>query len=268
MADGEQVMVCDNFSLGIQGNIPPNIPVHNSIYSVPFEKVNIVYHLGNYSSAPMFQFETELRLKKTLDEFIYICEQCSDNNVKLIFASTSSIQGPHTFYSSMRECYEVIADTYYNERGLDYVGLRFFSVYGPGERHKGVYANCITQFIWDMIEGKSPTIYGDGTQSRDFIYVTDIVEALINAQEYLITHEVFELGLGNTHSFNEAIGLLNDALGTQIEPTYIENPISNYVQSTISTEFYRAMQELEWKPAISLRTGIKLIVEHYRNGGT
>ena len=61
--------------------------------------------------------------------------------------------------------------------GVSSAGMRFFSVYGPKERSKKQYANMVSQFMWDMMAGKTPVIYGDGSQTRDFVYVSDVVRA-------------------------------------------------------------------------------------------
>ena len=83
------------------------------------------------------------------------------------------------YYTEARLTIERIAKLYNILYGIKSAGLRLFSVYGPNESAKGRYANMISQFLWDMKEGKSPVIYGDGRQTRDFTYVKDVVDACI-----------------------------------------------------------------------------------------
>src|SRR5919198_1540508 len=108
---------------------------------------------------------------------------CSKRNgvKKVIYASSSSIYNgmpmpfkesqnilSKTFYESSFYCREILSRAYFIEDGVSSVGLRYFSVYGPHERHKGAFANNISQFLWDIKEGKSPTLFDDGLQTRDF----------------------------------------------------------------------------------------------------
>ena len=125
-----------------------------------------------------------------------------------------------------------MAELYYQLYGIDYAGLRFFSVYGPHEEAKGPYANMITQFLWGMKAREQPVLFGDGTQTRDFTYVKDIVAALLLASEK--GTGIFNAGTGKAFSFNYLVGLINSCLGTDLRPIYRENPIKNYVMHTLA----------------------------------
>jgi UDP-glucose 4-epimerase len=125
---------------------------------------------------------------------------------------------PSSFYEYSFYAREGIASLYAELYGMRSVGLRYFSVYGPGEEHKGGFANNISQFIWEMMKGKSPVIYGDGTQTRDFIFVDDVVEANILSMGPDLKGEVVNAGTGVSTSFNELARMLNEALGTSIKP--------------------------------------------------
>jgi len=244
--------------------------------------------------------------------FMNIMEAAKRNNVKrVIYASSSSLYNglptpfkesyvitPKTFYESSFYCREIIAKTYYLEHGLSSIGLRYFSVYGPNERHKGQFANNISQFIWDMAErGKSPVIYGDGTQTRDFTFVEDVVQANILAmgkklrqrRAYSnnnndvddnkkslsqnsdnINHRdeisygggcsIYNIGTGIQTSFNQVIEIINKHLDTNIRPTYINNPISNYVVHT-NADISLARLELGYNPKWrNMEDGIKKLL--------
>ena len=84
------------------------------------------------------------------------------------------------YYTEARYCMERLAKFHYDWYGTETIGMRFFSVYGPREEAKGKYANLVSQFLWCMKEGKSPVLYGDGTQKRDFIHVDDITNCQVN----------------------------------------------------------------------------------------
>ncbi|RLG22587.1 hypothetical protein DRN72_01520 [Methanosarcinales archaeon] len=151
---------------------------------------------------------------------------------------------------------------------MNSAGLRFFSVYGENELHKGKYANIVSQFIWTMLEGKSPVIYGDGTQTRDFIYVGDVVrfvELLIKRIKKIKKANrsyIFNVGTGKNHSFNDVVSLINDVLGTDIKPIYVENPIKNYVYHTLA-DMSHSEEIVGFKPRVSLKEGIEKLISHY-----
>ena len=169
---------------------------------------------------------------------------------------------PGSFYEYSFYVREQAAELYAELYGLRVVGLRYFSVYGPHEEYKGRYANNISQFLWDMLKGKGPVLYGDGMQTRDFTYIDDVVEANILAMRSGLKGEVINVGTGVETTFNEIIKLLNAELGTNIEPTYIPNPIKNYVYRT-QADTSKAYRLLKFKARTKLRAGIKRTTEFY-----
>ena len=115
-------------------------------------------------------------------------------DLPVVLASTSSLYSrcppphsesqevvPGSFYEMPMLTREGIARLYTDLYGMSLIGLRYFSVYGPHEQHKGKYANNISQFLWSLASGERPVIYGDGSQTRDFTYIDDVVEANILA---------------------------------------------------------------------------------------
>jgi UDP-glucose 4-epimerase len=207
--------------------------------------------------------------------FMNVMESAKRNKVKkVIFASSSSVYNglplpfkesqtvsPRTFYEASFFCREILAKAYSSENGLNSVGLRYFSVYGPNERHKGKFANNVSQFFWSIEKGESPIVYGDGTQTRDFIYVDDVVHANILA---LSSEQngcrIYNVGTGVETSFSNIIEIVNDYLGTDIEATYVDNPIKNYVQRT-RADISLAKVDLGYEPKWKLDGGISELVE-------
>jgi UDP-glucose 4-epimerase len=96
------------------------------------------------------------------------------------------------YYTECRYAIERLARLYHNH-GVEAVGLRLFSVYGPKEEHKGRYANVVSQILWAAMRGELFVVYGDGSQTRDFIYVSDVVEAFVKAMEFDIDYGVFNV---------------------------------------------------------------------------
>ncbi|MDY6788766.1 MAG: SDR family NAD(P)-dependent oxidoreductase [Candidatus Nanohaloarchaea archaeon] len=241
------------------------------------EDVDIVFHDAARSSAPMHQENASEGAEVNINGFINVMEAARNGDIdKVVYASTSSMYGsvspPHrehmgevpvNLYSASKMSRELYAQVYHSTYGLNVVGLRYFSVYGPRERAKGQYANLISQFIWKMMEGERPVIYGDGTQTRDFTFVKDIARGNILAAESDVSGEVLNLGTGRRTSLNELVEKLNHVLGTDIEPKHVENPLENYVMHT-EADFSKAKEMIGYEPQVDIDEGIRRTVEFYR----
>lgn len=278
--EGHEVSVIDNLHTGSRENIE-SIKDKVKIFEMNAgeiektgEKYDVIFHDGIYSSSPMYKDEPHL-VAKAIDEFISVLEYAKKNGSKVVFASTSSmyngITPPHKedivplvkdYYSEARIIMERLGKLYYDLHGVPVVGLRYFSVYGPHEKAKKGYANLITQFLWEMLEGRAPLIFGDGSQTRDFTYVDDVVEANMLAMEYG-RFGVFNVGNGKSITLNEVVEKLNNKLGKEIKPAYQENKIKNYVQHTMA-DTTKAEKELGFKAKVSIDEGIERLIRCYK----
>jgi len=110
------------------------------------------------------------------------------------------------------------------------IGLRIFAGYGPGEEKKGGIASVVTLFLDNIEHGKTPVIWGNGDQTRDFIYIDDVIDGIISAS-YSSHYGIVNLGTGVSTSFNQLIDIINEVRGTQIIATKIPKP-SSYVEKT------------------------------------
>lgn len=294
------VVALDDLSLGSTSNLSKEVKfVRGSImdYDLVLELsrgCDYIFHQAALSSSPMFIEDPRKGIDINVMGFMNIMESAKRNKVrKVVYASSSSLYNglptpyresaniiPKTFYESSFYCRETIARTYNVEYGVDSVGLRYFSVYGPNEKHKGRFANNISQFIWDMAEKKkSPIIYGDGNQTRDFTFVDDVVQANILAMNGKKQHEgpddnsisdsnnidnykehrtkrgnneksgftIYNVGTGIQTSFNRVVEIINRQLDTDIKPVYVKNQINNYVQHTMA-DISLARLELGYEP--------------------
>ena len=163
------------------------------------------------------------------------------------------------FYTECRYAIERLAKLYNLLFGVKSVGLRFFSIYGPKEKFKGQYANIVSQFLWAMQKDESPIIFGDGTQTRDFTHVYDVVNALLLAWKKDFECEIFNVGTGVAYNFNEVVDLLNKILRKNIKPIYKPNPIKNYVYHTLA-DTTKAERMLGFKAKISLEEGLRSLL--------
>jgi len=242
-------------------------------------KVDVVFHQAAVSSTTMFYEDPREGIEVNLNGFLNILQSARKHNIKrIVYASTSSIyvsvEPPHredaivtpkTFYEYTFWMREHAARIYYDFYGVESIGLRYFSIYGPREQHKKKYANIVTQFLWGMLESKPPVIFGDGSQTRDFTFVHDVVRAnLLAAEIEDVGADVFNVGTGRNITFNKVVEVLNEKLGTNIEPIYKENPIKNYVYHT-KADTTKAEKILGFKAEISFEEGVERIIEYYKD---
>lgn len=277
------VIILDNLYLGNEKNVDGVEFVKGSVMDAELvsrtcKNCDYVFHNAAMSSSPMFKEQPKLGMEINVLGFMNVMKAALEDGVKkVIYASTSSMYNGNplpysenqpitakTFYEASFRTREIVAQTYFYENNLPSIGLRYFSVYGPGEMHKGQYANNVSQFLWDMMKNKSPIIYGDGTQRRDFTFVSDVVSANILAMKSNIDFGIFNVGTGVGTSFNDLIAMINKLLDTSIMPEYVENPLKNYVHDTIA-DLSLISKSLGYKPQWMLEKGIQFLIEYYRN---
>lgn len=243
---------------------------------------DIIFHLAGTSSAPMFGgagFVTGYI--NSVQSFVTALEFARKTGVqKFLYASTSSLYAnnpmpltedqwvtPPNHYACTKALYENCADCFNKTYpAIDIIGFRFMSIYGPNEEAKGMYANIISQFVWDIAREKSPVIFGDGEQFRDFTNVADVVQAVTLAIELdkKLGATVFNIGTGKTCSFNQILKQINTAFGKDIKAKYIPNPIKEvYVQGQ-HADISKISETLDYQPKIDLASGIQHQVETVR----
>lgn len=275
------VVVLDDLSLGSVSNIPGVELVRGdvrdpSLVERAAQGVEGIFHEAARSSSPMFYPDPREGVDVNLRGFMNVMEVARRLDIPIVYASTSSLYSrchpPHSenahiklgsFYEYSFYARERAASLYAELYGVRAVGLRYFSVYGPREEHKGQYANNVSQFVWCMLEGRAPTIYGDGNQTRDFVYVDDVVEANFKAMHAGLRGEVLNVGTGIETSFNQLVEMIGSELGVAVKPVYIPNPIKNYVFRT-QAETKRCQKLLDFKAEVPLAEGIKRVIEYYR----
>ena len=203
LAEKNEVVVIDNFHTGHQKNIESLLKNNKvqlktmdvkNIHQLDF-KADYVFHMGIYSASPMYRNDPFL-VSEVVSGMISVLEYAKKNKSKVVFASTSSIYNgikpPHRediiplitdYYTEARIAAERMSELYSKLENVDVQAIRFFSVYGPHEEAKKNYANLVTQFYWNIKNNESPVIFGDGTQRRDFIHVSDLVEIILRASQ-------------------------------------------------------------------------------------
>jgi UDP-glucose 4-epimerase len=281
LATENEVIALDNCYLGTPENLDDDVIFAEADVldeDLPTD-VDAVIHLAALSSREMLEENPRDGAKVNIEGFVNVVEQAMDDGCEtFVYASTSSIYGSQTDpcsedmpveaatgYDASMMGRERYAEYYSDFHGVSMAGMRFFSVYqgyGGNEEHKGEYANTISQFADAIADGESPVLWGDGSQTRDFTHVSDIVRGLELAAEERLDG-VYNLGVGNPYTFNEMVGMINDELGTDIDPVYEPVPLENYVYHT-HADPSKFKNETGWEPEITFEEGVSMVCEPYK----
>ena len=281
LADDNDVIAVDDTYLGTPENLDDNVEfVEASVLDedLPAD-VDVLFHLAALSSRNMHEDDPQQGCRVNVEGFVNTVEQVKAHGCEtVVYASTSSIYGSRTepspesmavesqtAYEASKLARERYAEYYAHHHDMNMAGLRFFSVYqgfGGNEEHKGEYANTVAQFADAIANGDAPELFGDGSQTRDFTHVSDVARACELAADHELT-DVYNVGTEDPYSFNEMVAMINDALGTDIDPEYIECPFDGYVHDTMAdiSKFHEATG---WEPQISFEEGVERVCEPYR----
>jgi len=206
--------------------------------------VDYVFLFGSPSSNHWFNQALSYNIRETIENFINAADFCKEHSIKLIYPSSGTIYEGKNAYSKCKLILETLASLYPSN-----LGLRIFATYGPGEEHKKEYASTAYQFIKEMVRGKAPVIWGDGEQTRDFIYIDDVIDNIV---KNLDKEGTIEIGTGVNYSLNRLVATINKQLKRKVTPKYIRKP-PNYIETTICK-----------KPSphkVTLEEGIKKIIK-------
>jgi UDP-glucose 4-epimerase len=289
---GHQVRVLDNFKLGGKSylrDITTSLDAATNMDIVEADirnyskvekalrDIDLVYHLAAPSSFLMYEQAPLDSSIITIQGFLNILEGMRINGVrKIIYISTSAVYEGNTLpyredmnvfppdlKAITRKFNEEVAKQYSQRYGLQVVIMRPFSVYGYGEETKEGYANITSLFIWAMLNGNRPVVWGDGKQTRDFIFVDDVIDALLLAQNKNFSCEIFNVGTGIETSFNEIIQIINAQLRTNLQPIYVPIQIDIYAHRLLA-DVTRQKTILESEPKITIEEGIAKTIESAR----
>jgi len=281
LADDNDVIAIDDLYLGTPENLDDAVEFHDASVlddDLPTEGVDVVFHLAALSSYKMHEENPTKGARVNIEGFVNTVEQArNDGCDTVVYATTSSIYGSRTEpspedmpvesrtgYEASKLARERYAEYFHHHYDMQLAGMRFFSVYqgfGGAEEHKGEFANTVAQFTDKIANGESPELFGDGSQTRDFTHVDDIVRGLeLAADERL--QGIYNLGTGESYSFNEMVDMINEVLGTDVEPTYVENPFEVYVHDT-KADYSKIHEATGWEPEVSFEEGVERLCEPY-----
>jgi UDP-glucose 4-epimerase len=283
LATDNDVIALDDCYLGTPDNLTDDVEfVEASVLDddLPTD-VDVVFHIAALSSYAMHEDDPARGARVNVEGFVNTVDQArADGCETVVYASTSSIYGDrtdpspedmavsvNTGYEASKLARERYAEYFHNHYGLSMAGMRFFSVYQGmaegAEGHKGEYANLIAQFADDIASGRNPEIWGDGTQTRDFTHVDDVVRGLELAADHEL-NGIYNLGTGEQYSLNYLVDALNEELGTDVEPVYEDNPIPDdvYVHDTCA-DSTKMRETTGWEPRIDFHEGLRRVCAQY-----
>jgi len=277
---GNHVIIIDNLSTGNVENIQSVVKaghvdfIEGSITDLPlmqksFSGIDYVFHQAALPSVPRSIEDPEATDRVNTTGTLNVLIAARDNAVKkLVYASSSSVYGdtptlpktedmipnPLSPYAVTKLTGEYYCQVFTKIYNLKTVCLRYFNVYGPRQDPNSAYAAVIPLFINNVLSGKSPVIFGDGEQTRDFTFVKDVVEANIQAAESDVTG-VFNLGNSQRVTINELAKLIiNITKKSNVKPVYDKPRPGDIVHSLADTSKAKAFG---YNPRYTLEQGLK-----------
>jgi UDP-glucose 4-epimerase len=249
-----EVTIVDNFSTGSLYNIKDqdneNLTIINQdIRTANFDEltsnIDCIFHLAAMASVPLSVIRplecNEINVVST----IRLLKSAVKNNVdKIVFSSSSAAYGenenlplketsplmPTSPYGVSKASCDYYLKSFYDTYGLNYTSLRYFNVFGPLQKADSEYASVIPSFINSLLENKQPHIYGDGEQTRDFVFIDDIITANINACKSDF-NGVVNVASGESRSINQLYEIIKTNLRSDIEPKYLRERVGDIKHS-------------------------------------
>ena len=293
---GCKVKALDDLSTGKQQNVDlfvndPNYTFIKGDIKDPqvcmdaCEGVDYVLHQAAWGSVPRSLEMPLFYNKNNIEGTLNMLEAARQKGVKkFVYASSSSVYGdepnlPKTEgregnllspYALTKRCDEEWAKLYTRFYGLDTYGMRYFNVFGRRQDPDGAYAAVIPKFLKQLMHGETPTINGDGKQSRDFTYIDNVIEA--NLKACLAPHEAageaFNIAYGGREFLIDIYYGLTKALGVDIEPNFGPDRKGDIKHS--NADISKARKLLGYDPDYSFEDGIALAIDWYKEnlGGT
>jgi UDP-N-acetylglucosamine 4-epimerase len=195
-----------------------------------------------------------------------------ENNIKkVVFASSSSVYGDDPImpkqeerlgnvlspYAAGKKAIELYAHTFSNVYDFNYIGLRYFNVFGPYQNKQGAYAAVIPQFISALLENKQATIFGDGNQTRDFTYIDNVIQMNVKAlmsDDKKAWNQFYNVACNKTTSLNQIYSLLKNLSHSSIEPNYVDVRQGDIKDSL--ADISKAKELLNYNPTIFIEEGL------------
>jgi UDP-glucose 4-epimerase len=284
--DGHDVRVLDNFSTGHRRNLREVLDaielIEGDIGSLERTQelargCEIVFHQAALGSIPRSIDDPLTSNDANVTGTLNVLLAARDCDVRrVVVASSSSVYGPRSPlpnherlaptpvspYAVSKLAGEGYARAFAEVYGVDTVSLRYFNVFGPRQDPLSPYACAIPAFLTAILAGRAPVVYGDGTQSRDFTYVDNVVDANVLAMSADgVAGKAYNVGCGRQTSLNHLLHELRELTGREVEPAYQPARLGQVEHSLADISL--AAEKLGYTPSVDFATGLRATVEHY-----
>lgn len=245
----------------VSGDLKSSTDVENLLK----ESYDVIFHQAAISDTTVTN-QTEVLITNT-NSFDYFLNYAKRKSCTLIYASSAGVYGnsaapnlvgfgelPENIYGYSKLAMDMMARSFISSNpGIRVVGLRYFNVYGPGELYKRRTSSMILQLAKQALESRKIRLFKHGEQKRDFVYISDVVDANINAME--AESGIYNIGSGISRSFNDIYKCIQDELESNINVEYFDNPYSFYQNNTCA-ELVSSNKGISYTPKVSLEEGI------------
>ena len=275
------VVGIDNLSYGVSEQIPKGVVFHQEdirdkkIHNL-FSDVEYVFHLAAKNSIIDCENDpietSDINVNGTINVFNAALKK---NVKKVIYAESSAVYegsknlpskesdvSPNSVYAKSKMATNRIANEYSTSKGLVTTGLRYFNVYGPKQDYRRTIPPVFSAFIINLLKGKQPTIFGDGSKKRDFIYVDDVNDFHLMCIENSDTNnEVFNIGSGKNYSIKYIYEEIKKILQSDINPIFGKNLDFEAQENLASID---KANSIGWTPKIDLNIGLKRSIDYIK----
>jgi nucleoside-diphosphate-sugar epimerase len=285
---GHLVRVLDDFSTGKKENLifekkHPSLEVIEGdlrdldTCQKAVRGVDYVFHQGALPSVQRSVEDPETSNAVNVGGTLNILLAARDGGVKrVIYAASSSVYGdtptlpkheempanPLSPYALQKYVGEKYCRLFYQLYGLETISLRYFNIFGPKQDPNSLYSAVIPKFIDALLQGRSPVIFGDGEQSRDFTYIENVVHANLLAMSAEHLHgEAINIACGKRISLNQLLNVLKEILGSKLSPVYEESRKGDVKHSL--ADIRRAKEMIKYEPKVGIDIGLKKTVEFF-----
>lgn len=287
---GKHVRIFDNFSTGKRANleafaakaevIEGDLRVFESVKRA-MHGVRYVLHIGAVPSVPLSVEDPQATNDANITGTLNVLLAARDEKVeRVVFSSSSSVYGdtpelpkredmppnPLTPYALQKLTGEYYCRMFWQLYGLPTVALRYFNVFGPRQNPQSQYAAVIPRFITAIVHGEPPTIFGDGTQTRDFSYIDNVIEANLAAcaAPKAAFGEACNVACGGRLSLLDLVATINEIVGKSVKPKFEPVRAGDILHS--QADIAKAKKLLGWSPRVEFREGIEKAIAWYRRG--
>jgi nucleoside-diphosphate-sugar epimerase len=288
--DGHDVTVLDNLATGLESNLENvrskikfiNGDLRNlETVREAVDAQDVIFHLGALGSVPRSIDDPITTNAVNVNGTLNVLVAAKDAGVKrLIYASSSSVYGdtpvlpkvetmpmrPLSPYALSKVTAEEYFRVFHSVYGLETVSLRYFNVFGPRQRPDSQYAAVIPKFVTALLSNQAPTVHGDGTQSRDFTFVQNNVEANIlaaTAPAEKVAGKVFNIACDGQHSLLELIELIQDSIGSSIKPVFVATRAGDVRDSR--ADIRAAQNAFGYNPNIGFKDGMSITIKAFQD---